>query len=186
MLDGIRAAPHFVAPSAQGFLDDLDDFVWYHDEPVGSLSMYAGYCVARTAARGERVRDSEWRGWRRDPLWILAVVFHVPARARAARSLAHAGGPPDWSAAARRESYVARTSPGDATAVLGPPQRARYRCWTANSRKRSAPARAGKPGASPKSERDSDDVPCRDCSSGTTGTRWPSQSKVATPSSTTN
>jgi asparagine synthase (glutamine-hydrolysing) len=47
VLDGIRAAPHFVTPSAQGFLDDLDDFVWYHDEPVGSLSMYAGYCVAR-------------------------------------------------------------------------------------------------------------------------------------------
>ena len=47
VLDGIRAAPHFVTPSAQGFLNDLDDFVWHHDEPVGSLSMYAGYCVAR-------------------------------------------------------------------------------------------------------------------------------------------
>ena len=48
VLDGIRAAAHFVAPSAQGFLDDLDDFVWHQDEPVSSLSMYAGYCVART------------------------------------------------------------------------------------------------------------------------------------------
>ena len=47
VLDGIRAAPHFVTPSAHGFLNDLNDFVWHHDEPVGSLSMYAGYCVAR-------------------------------------------------------------------------------------------------------------------------------------------
>jgi asparagine synthase (glutamine-hydrolysing) len=49
VLESIRAAAHFVVPSAQGFLDDLEDFVWYHDEPVSSLSMYAGYCVARTA-----------------------------------------------------------------------------------------------------------------------------------------
>jgi asparagine synthase (glutamine-hydrolysing) len=47
VLDGIRAAPHFVTPSPQGLMDDLNDFVWHHDEPVGSLSMYAGYCVAR-------------------------------------------------------------------------------------------------------------------------------------------
>ncbi len=49
VLGDIRAAPHFVTPSAQGFLDDLNDFVWHHDEPVGSLSMYAGYCVARAS-----------------------------------------------------------------------------------------------------------------------------------------
>src|SRR5215470_5152473 len=54
VLDAIRAAAHFVAPSAQGFLDDLDDFVWHQDEPVSSLSMYAGYCVARTT-RGANV-----------------------------------------------------------------------------------------------------------------------------------
>lgn len=47
VLDGIRAAPRFVTPSAQGFLNDLNNFVWHHDEPVGSLSIYAGYCVAR-------------------------------------------------------------------------------------------------------------------------------------------
>jgi asparagine synthase (glutamine-hydrolysing) len=49
VLDGIRAVPHFVTPTAQNFLTDLKDFVWHHDEPVGSLSMYAGYCVARAA-----------------------------------------------------------------------------------------------------------------------------------------
>jgi asparagine synthase (glutamine-hydrolysing) len=49
VLDGIRATPHFIEPSAEGFLDDLNDFIWHHDEPVGSISMYAGYCVARAA-----------------------------------------------------------------------------------------------------------------------------------------
>jgi asparagine synthase (glutamine-hydrolysing) len=49
VFERIRAAPHFAVPSAEGFLKDLDDFVWHHDEPVGSLSMYAGYCIARTA-----------------------------------------------------------------------------------------------------------------------------------------
>jgi asparagine synthase (glutamine-hydrolysing) len=41
------AVPHFVAPEPETFLADLDDFVWKHDEPVGSLSQYAGYSVAR-------------------------------------------------------------------------------------------------------------------------------------------
>src|SRR5262249_10480775 len=54
VLDRIHAVPHFVTPSAQSFLDDIDDFVWHHDEPVGSLSMYAGYCVAR-ATRAAQV-----------------------------------------------------------------------------------------------------------------------------------
>ncbi len=40
-----------VEPTARGFLDDLDEFVWHHDEPVGGLSMYAGYCVARLMRR---------------------------------------------------------------------------------------------------------------------------------------
>jgi asparagine synthase (glutamine-hydrolysing) len=48
MLNVIRPAAHFVAPSVQGFLDDLHEFVWHHDEPVSSFSMYASYCVART------------------------------------------------------------------------------------------------------------------------------------------
>lgn len=48
VLDCIGGTSHFATPSAQGFLDDLVDFVWHHDEPVSSLSMYAGYCVART------------------------------------------------------------------------------------------------------------------------------------------
>jgi asparagine synthase (glutamine-hydrolysing) len=43
----INATPHFVTPDPVTFLEDLDRFLWIHDEPVGSLQMYASYCVAR-------------------------------------------------------------------------------------------------------------------------------------------
>jgi asparagine synthase (glutamine-hydrolysing) len=49
VLSHIPANPHFVSPDPAAFLADLDDFVWKHDEPVGSLSQYAGYTVARLA-----------------------------------------------------------------------------------------------------------------------------------------
>jgi asparagine synthase (glutamine-hydrolysing) len=48
-----RAVAHFVTPDPEGFLQDVDRFVWIHDEPVGSLSNYAAYCLARrTRAEG--------------------------------------------------------------------------------------------------------------------------------------
>lgn len=43
----IRATPHYVTPDPMAFLDELDSFLFMHDEPIGSLSMYAGYCIAR-------------------------------------------------------------------------------------------------------------------------------------------
>lgn len=43
----IPVTPHFVTPDPDTFLQDFDDLTWKHDEPVGSLSQYAGYCVAR-------------------------------------------------------------------------------------------------------------------------------------------
>jgi asparagine synthase (glutamine-hydrolysing) len=43
----INARPHFVTPSPAGFLQDLDRFLWIHDEPIPSLQLYASYCVAR-------------------------------------------------------------------------------------------------------------------------------------------
>jgi asparagine synthase (glutamine-hydrolysing) len=49
----VGAHAHFVSPTAEGFLDDFDRFLFSHDEPVGSLSQYAGYAVARlTRAAG--------------------------------------------------------------------------------------------------------------------------------------
>jgi asparagine synthase (glutamine-hydrolysing) len=43
----INARPHFVTPNPAEFLEDLDRYLWIHDEPVPSLQMYASYCVAR-------------------------------------------------------------------------------------------------------------------------------------------
>jgi asparagine synthase (glutamine-hydrolysing) len=51
VLSRIHAAPHFVTPDPNGFLNDVERFVWIHDEPVGGLSMYAGYCVARLTGK---------------------------------------------------------------------------------------------------------------------------------------
>jgi asparagine synthase (glutamine-hydrolysing) len=47
VLNEIKASAHFVTPSPELFMEDLDRFLWIHDEPVGGISMYAGYCVAR-------------------------------------------------------------------------------------------------------------------------------------------
>jgi asparagine synthase (glutamine-hydrolysing) len=47
IVDEIDAIPHRVTPAPDTFLEDFDRFIWFHDEPVGSLSMYAGYCIAR-------------------------------------------------------------------------------------------------------------------------------------------
>jgi asparagine synthase (glutamine-hydrolysing) len=53
VLSKIRAKSHFVIPEPDAFLADLDRFLWVHDEPVGSLSVYAAYSVARLAREAE-------------------------------------------------------------------------------------------------------------------------------------
>ena len=47
VLETIDAESHFVTPDPRQFMEEIDRFLWVHDEPVGSFSMYAGYCVAR-------------------------------------------------------------------------------------------------------------------------------------------
>jgi len=47
VISTIHAEQYMVTPRPERFLEDLDRFLWIHDEPVGSLSMYAGYCIAR-------------------------------------------------------------------------------------------------------------------------------------------
>ena len=51
VINAIRATPHWVVPTAEGFIEDIDHFTWIHDEPVGGLSVYAGYCLARLTAQ---------------------------------------------------------------------------------------------------------------------------------------
>jgi asparagine synthase (glutamine-hydrolysing) len=43
----IRAIPHYLTPDPATFLTELNSFIRTHDEPVGSLSVYANYCIAR-------------------------------------------------------------------------------------------------------------------------------------------
>ena len=43
----IQAVPHKVTPHPSTFLQDLDHLIFTHDEPIGSFSMYASYCLAR-------------------------------------------------------------------------------------------------------------------------------------------
>jgi asparagine synthase (glutamine-hydrolysing) len=44
---------HVVTPTPDELIDDLERFVWVHDEPVGGLAQYAAYTVARlTRAEG--------------------------------------------------------------------------------------------------------------------------------------
>jgi asparagine synthase (glutamine-hydrolysing) len=47
VVSAIRSTPHFATPDAATFLTELNSFLWTHDEPVGSLSVYASYCIAR-------------------------------------------------------------------------------------------------------------------------------------------
>ncbi len=42
-----NCSPHYSTPTPEDFLDDLDRFLWIHDEPVGSLAQYACYALAR-------------------------------------------------------------------------------------------------------------------------------------------
>jgi asparagine synthase (glutamine-hydrolysing) len=90
----IHATPHFVTPDPQAFFKEMDRFLWIHDEPVGSMSVYAGYCVARLTREagvpvtlngqgGDEIFSGYWQSyflhfrdlWRRGRLLTLAGHF---------------------------------------------------------------------------------------------------------------
>jgi asparagine synthase (glutamine-hydrolysing) len=45
------AKPHYIYPSAQGLFDVAERLTWHQDEPFGSTSMYAQWCVFEEAKR---------------------------------------------------------------------------------------------------------------------------------------
>ena len=47
VLNVTGAKGHFDSPGPNDFIDDLDDFIYKHDEPVGSLTMYANYSLSK-------------------------------------------------------------------------------------------------------------------------------------------
>jgi asparagine synthase (glutamine-hydrolysing) len=51
MVTGANTTSHTVDPTVDGFLDELPDFVWHNELPVGSSSQYAQWCVFRLARR---------------------------------------------------------------------------------------------------------------------------------------
>ena len=57
---------HAVEPTADGLLDDLDALVSAQEEPFGSTSIYAQWCVMRAVARSRGHRASRRSGRRRD------------------------------------------------------------------------------------------------------------------------
>jgi asparagine synthase (glutamine-hydrolysing) len=49
VLDKFNGKGYRTVPTAEGFLDDFDDFIYHHDEPTGSLGQYAAWTVMRLA-----------------------------------------------------------------------------------------------------------------------------------------
>ena len=43
--------PHFVTPSDNGLIDDIEKLSWHQEEPYGSASIYVQYCVMQLAKR---------------------------------------------------------------------------------------------------------------------------------------
>lgn len=41
------SSSHFVTPTPEQLVGELDRFTWIHDEPVGGLPQFAAYCLAR-------------------------------------------------------------------------------------------------------------------------------------------
>lgn len=54
VLDRSGGRAFYTFPTAEGFLEDFDQFIFQHDEPPGSMSQYAAWCVMRLA-REQRV-----------------------------------------------------------------------------------------------------------------------------------
>lgn len=44
-----NVSPHFVTPDDKGLIADIDKLTWHQEEPYGSASIYAQYCVMRLA-----------------------------------------------------------------------------------------------------------------------------------------
>jgi asparagine synthase (glutamine-hydrolysing) len=78
------AEENLIFPSADGLVSDLPDLIWHQDEPFGSTSMYAQWCVFRRAAeRGVKVMldgqggDELFAGYQGyDRFLFLSLVQH--------------------------------------------------------------------------------------------------------------
>ena len=46
MLEKVQVKPNFIYTNDKSFVEHFEDFVYHHDEPVGSLSVYISYALA--------------------------------------------------------------------------------------------------------------------------------------------
>ncbi|MEO8150716.1 MAG: asparagine synthase (glutamine-hydrolyzing) [Bacteroidia bacterium] len=55
VIDRTNVNPYFVFPGEQEFISDLDKLLWHQEEPFRSASIYAQYCVMRTAKQNNTI-----------------------------------------------------------------------------------------------------------------------------------
>ena len=53
VIDATNVEPHFVFPDEQGLIDDLEKLCHHQEEPFGTASIYAQYCVMRLAKEND-------------------------------------------------------------------------------------------------------------------------------------
>lgn len=49
VVEQVRVTSHIVEPTAERFVEELPEFIWHNELPVGSSSQYAQWCVFRLA-----------------------------------------------------------------------------------------------------------------------------------------
>jgi len=92
VVDAVRCQSHYVFPSGERFAEDLEQWVWHQEEPVGGSGVYAQYCVARLAREsGIKVlldgqgADEQLAGYRKFILVYLRQLLNSGFYAKAVR-----------------------------------------------------------------------------------------------------
>ncbi len=92
VVDAIDCKSHYVFPSGERLAEDLDQWIWHQEEPVGGSGVYAQYCVARLARdSGIKVlldgqgADEQLAGYRKFILVYLRQLIKAGSYALAAR-----------------------------------------------------------------------------------------------------
>jgi len=49
VIEKTNVKPHFITPSNEGLMEDIEKLSWHQEEPYGSASIYAQYCVMKLA-----------------------------------------------------------------------------------------------------------------------------------------
>jgi len=92
VVDAIKCQSHYVFPNGERFAEDLEQWIWHQEEPVGGSGVYAQYCVARLAREsGIKVlldgqgADEQLAGYRKFILVYLRQLLHSGSYATAVR-----------------------------------------------------------------------------------------------------